>query len=98
MPKSFVGDISKTAVSQRAVTNKRRAVLTKQVNAGQQIVVATEPSNRDGGSFDVIMETGIRLSLRRIIFSVFALTTRNPQERPKIHKQDLLNNLRVKER
>src|ERR1700732_5051398 len=54
MSKSFLGEISKIAVSQCAVTNKRRDVLTKQVKAGQQTVVATEPSRRDGWNRDVI--------------------------------------------
>src|SRR5260370_13404646 len=53
MSRSFVGETSKTAVSQRAVTNKRREVLTKQVKAGQQTVVTTEPRRRDGGNRDV---------------------------------------------
>jgi hypothetical protein len=48
------GDTSDTAVSQDAVTNKQRDVLIKQVNAGQQTVVATAPKRRDGGSLDVI--------------------------------------------
>lgn len=56
MSKSSVGDTSKIAVSQRAVTNNERAVLTKQVNAGQQMVVAIEPSSRDGGCLAVIMK------------------------------------------
>jgi hypothetical protein len=50
MPESLRGDTSKIAVSQYADTNAQRDVLTKQVNAGQQTVAATEPSNRDGGS------------------------------------------------
>ncbi len=54
MSRSFLGETSKTAVSHCAVTNKRRDVLTKQVNAGQQTVVATEPSRRDGGNRDLI--------------------------------------------
>ncbi len=54
MSESFDEEISNTAVSQCAVTNAHRAVLTKQVNAGQEIVVATEPSHRDGGSLDAI--------------------------------------------
>ena len=54
MSKAFVGDSSKTAVSQRAVTNKEREVLTKHVKAGQEMVAATEPNRRDGGSLDVI--------------------------------------------
>src|SRR6266478_6313966 len=54
MSESFTGEIAKTAVSQYAVTNKQRDVLTKHVKAGQQTVVATEPNRRDGGSRDVI--------------------------------------------
>jgi hypothetical protein len=57
MSRSLDGDTSKTAVSQYAETNKQRAVLTKQVNPGQETVVATEPNRREGGSRDVI--TGI---------------------------------------
>ena len=52
--RSFLGETSKTAVSHCAVTNKRRDVLTKQVKAGQETVVATEPNKRDGGSRDLI--------------------------------------------
>src|SRR5208283_3913563 len=51
----FVGETKKTAVSQRAVTNSTREVLTKHLKAGQETVVATEPKNRDGGSLDVII-------------------------------------------
>lgn len=57
MSKSFLGETSKTAVSQCAVTNKRRDVLTKQLKAGQQTVVATEPRMRDGGNLDVITDS-----------------------------------------
>jgi hypothetical protein len=55
MSELVVGDTSKTAVSQYAETNEQRAVLAKQVKAGQQTVVAKEPSQRDGGSREVIM-------------------------------------------
>ena len=54
MSDSLAGETSNTAVSHCAVTSKRRDVLTKQVNAGQQTVVATEPSKRDGGSRELI--------------------------------------------
>ncbi len=60
MFKSFEADTSKTAVSQCAETNRQRDVLTKQVKAGQQTVVATEPRRRDGGNRDVI--TGLSFS------------------------------------
>jgi hypothetical protein len=56
MAESFPGATANTAVSQEAVTNKRRDVLTKQANAGQETVVASELKRRDGGSLDVIME------------------------------------------
>ena len=55
MSESLAGDTSKTAVSQYAETNKQRDVLTKQVNAGQQTVVATEPRKRDGGRREEII-------------------------------------------
>jgi hypothetical protein len=54
MFKAFVGDTTNTAVSQCEETNKQRDVLTKQVKAGQQTVVATAPKKRDGGSREVI--------------------------------------------
>ena len=54
MSKSLFGDTSKTAVSQYAVMKRQRDVLTKQVKAGQQTVVATEPKIRDGGSRELI--------------------------------------------
>lgn len=56
MSESLVGDTSKNAVSQYAEKNRDREVLTKQVNAGQQTVVATEPSQRDDGSREVIIK------------------------------------------
>lgn len=56
MAESLPGDTANTAVSQEAVTNKRRDVLTKQANAGQETVVASEPRRRDGGSLDVITD------------------------------------------
>jgi hypothetical protein len=54
MSKLLGGDTSKTAVSQCAETNRQRDVLTKQVKAGQQTVVATEPRRREGGSLEEI--------------------------------------------
>src|SRR5271165_2766561 len=54
MSNSFAGETKKTAVSQRAVTSNTRDVLTKQVKAGQETVVATEPKKRDGGNLDTI--------------------------------------------
>jgi hypothetical protein len=61
MSNSLAGDTSKTAVSQYAETNKRRAVLTKQVKAGQQTVVATEPSKDmaavPGGKTGIVTKT-----------------------------------------
>src|SRR5882762_3744171 len=61
MSKSFVGETSKTAVSQYAETNKQRDVLTKEVKAGQQTVAATAPRRRDGGSREVIILSAVIL-------------------------------------
>jgi len=55
MSTSFAGETKKMPVSQCAVTNRQRAVLTKQVKAGQQTVLATEPRMRDGGKRFVII-------------------------------------------
>lgn len=54
MSKSLVGETENAAVSQYEVTKARREVETKHVNAGQQIVDATESSQRDGGRREVI--------------------------------------------
>jgi len=54
MSNSFSDETSKMAVSHQEETSALRAVLTKQVNAGQQTVDPKEPRNRDGGSCDVI--------------------------------------------
>jgi hypothetical protein len=75
MSDSFVGDTENIAVSQCAERNKQREVLTKQVNAGQQTVVATEPSQRDGGSLEAINVLPVIKTLPRIL-------VRKPGDRP----------------